>query len=158
MRDWSTKAAQASVPSETLGSPFSRRQSVLRPTNRRAAMSAVDHPIDLSFPGTDRCVDQSKSPLVTVVDPGPLRGGRPAAANPHHPFCMRFALRPQSDPAAANDFRNQSGCQRCREFLFHASGTSGLLLGWRVSGATFRHFCRARVGRSRSTSSPQAGA
>jgi len=42
--NWSTNAAVASVPSETLGSPFSRRQRGLRPMNRRAAMSSVEMP------------------------------------------------------------------------------------------------------------------
>src|SRR6267143_3785001 len=104
---------------------------------------ATQAPIQLAFARTDGPVDINKLALVTVGDHRSQRRGRPASLGTHHASEPGLVLEHQAHATASDHFGSQQGCQRFGEFFFHSACTTGLFLGCRVSGATFRHPWRA---------------
>src|ERR1043165_4123765 len=98
----------------------------------------ADPPVPFSFQRADRSIDILKLPLVAVIHHRTLRGGCPAAPNPHHPSKASLVLKHQPNVSTLDHVVSQQGFQHFGEFFFQSACTSGLLLGWRVSAAPFR--------------------
>ena len=97
-----------------------------------------------SIEGADGPVNIGELAFVAVIDDGAHGCRGPAAADSHHATEASFVLKEEFYLTALDDFGLKDGCQLFREFFFQSSWTLGLLLGWRVSGATLRHPWRAR--------------
>ena len=103
-----------------------------------------EHPVQSSIEGADGPVNIGELAFVAVIDDGAHGCRGPAAADSHHATEANFVLKEEFYLTALDDFGLKDDCQLFREFFFQSSWTLGLLLGWRVSGATLRHPWRAR--------------
>jgi hypothetical protein len=104
---------------------------------------AAQPPIQLALQRTDRAVHIDELPLVAVADHGPQGRRCPAPPGSHHASKPGLVLKHQAHRTAHGQIGCQQGSQRFREFFFQSAWAAGSLLGWRVSGATLRHPCRA---------------
>ena len=103
----------------------------------------ADHPVPFSLQRADRPVHIVTLPFVPSVHHRTLRRGSPSAPNPHHASQASLVLTQQPHVTPRDFIGGQQECQHVGEFCFHSSCPSGLCLGWRVSGGTFRQPWRA---------------
>ena len=104
---------------------------------------ATQHPVEVALQRTDRAVDIHELPFIAIEhDRSPGQGG-PTTPGARHAAEAGFVLKHQPDRSSAQIDLTQRGTQHFGEFFFHASCAAGSLLGWRVSGASLRHPCRA---------------
>ena len=82
----------------------------------------ANHPVQLTFHGTDRSIYIGELPLVSVVHHGAHRGGSPAPANLDHPAKTSFILKGQPHFASFGNFWLEQGCQFFREFFSKPPG------------------------------------
>ena len=104
---------------------------------------ATKHPIQVTLERTDRAVDIHELAFVAIEHDRAPGQRRPTAPRTRHAAKPGFVLEHQPHRAAAQIDWIHDGRQRFGKFFFHASCAAGSLLGWRVSGATLRHPCRA---------------
>ena len=103
---------------------------------------ATEHPIQVTLKRADRTVDIHELPFIAVKhdrSPGQRRPTAPGARHAAEPGSSETS----AVPIARTHRPDQRGSQRFGKFFFHACCVAGSLLGWRVSGATLRHPCRA---------------
>ena len=98
------------------GTDLSQKGSHLLGIHNRA-----DPPVQFSFQRTDRSVNILKLPFVSIVYHRPLRGGSPAAPNPHHASKAGLVLKHQPNMTPLDHVRCQQGFQHFGEFFFHSS-------------------------------------
>jgi hypothetical protein len=100
----------------------------------------ADPPVQFARLRADRAVNLLKFPFVTVGHHGPLRGGGPAASNPHHPAKAGLGLKHQANVTPLDRILCQQGCQRFGEFF--PTPPAPRVCSW--DGACPRPLCASR--------------